>query len=66
MPKRCEFVDFLLGKLAPLGDVSAKSMFGGWGIYSDGHKRDERSTGTGIEGDVQRGAVSEDLAGFLL
>jgi DNA transformation protein len=36
MPKRSEFVDFLLEQLAPLGEVSAKSMFGGWGIYSDG------------------------------
>lgn len=36
MPKRSEFVDYLLEQLAPLGDVSAKSMFGGWGIYHEG------------------------------
>lgn len=36
MPKRSEFVDFLLEQLSPLGDVAAKSMFGGWGIYHEG------------------------------
>ena len=36
MPKRSEFVDYLVEQLAPLGDVSAKSMFGGWGIYLQG------------------------------
>ena len=36
MPKRSEFVDYLLEQLAPLGEVSAKSMFGGWGIYHEG------------------------------
>ena len=35
MAKRSEFVDFLLEQLAPLGEVSARSMFGGWGIYHD-------------------------------
>ena len=33
MAKRSEFVDYLIEQLAPLGDVSAKSMFGGFGIY---------------------------------
>jgi DNA transformation protein len=33
---RSEFVNYLLEQLAPLGDVTAKSMFGGWGIYHDG------------------------------
>lgn len=36
MPARSEFVDFLVEQLAPLGEVSAKSMFGGWGIYHEG------------------------------
>jgi DNA transformation protein len=36
MAKRSEFVDYLVEQLAPLGDVSAKSMFGGWGIFHDG------------------------------
>ena len=36
MAKRSEFVDYLLEQLAALGEVSAKSMFGGWGIYHDG------------------------------
>ena len=35
MPKQSEFVNFLIEQLAPLGDVSAKSMFGGWGIYHE-------------------------------
>lgn len=34
--RRSEFVDYLLEQLAPLGDVNAKSMFGGWGIYHEG------------------------------
>lgn len=36
MAKRNEFVVYLLEQLAPLGEVSAKSMFGGWGIYHEG------------------------------
>jgi DNA transformation protein len=36
MARRSEFVDYVVEQLAPLGDVSAKSMFGGWGIYHDG------------------------------
>ncbi len=36
MARRSEFVDYLLEQLAPLGEVSAKSMFGGWGIYHEG------------------------------
>jgi DNA transformation protein len=36
MPKRNEFVTYLLEQLAPLGAVTAKSMFGGWGIYHKG------------------------------
>ena len=35
MPKRSEFVDYLVEQLTPLGDVTAKSMFGGWGIYHE-------------------------------
>lgn len=35
MPKRNEFVEFLLEQLAPLGTLRAKAMFGGYGIYCD-------------------------------
>jgi len=33
---RSQFVTYLLEQLAALGDVGAKSMFGGWGIYHEG------------------------------
>lgn len=33
MKKRDEFVDYLLELMEPLGPVSAKAMFGGYGIY---------------------------------
>ena len=36
MPRRSEFVNYVLEQLAPLGDVTARGMFGGWGIYLDG------------------------------
>ena len=36
MARRSEFVTFLLEQLAPLGEVSARAMFGGYGIYFDG------------------------------
>lgn len=36
MSNRSEFVTYLLEQLAPLGEVSAKSMFGGWGVYHEG------------------------------
>jgi DNA transformation protein len=36
MPRRSEFVDYLLEQLAPLGDVTARGMFGGWGIFHEG------------------------------
>jgi len=36
MTKHSEFVDYLLELLVPLGGVSAKAMFGGYGIYQDG------------------------------
>lgn len=35
MKKHDEFVDYLLELMQPLGPVSAKSMFGGYGIYID-------------------------------
>ncbi len=36
MARHSEFVSHLLDLLAPLGEVSARSMFGGWGIYRGG------------------------------
>jgi len=35
MKKRDEFVDYLLEQMQLLGPVSAKAMFGGYGIYID-------------------------------
>jgi len=32
-----EFVATVCERLAPLGAVSARAMFGGWGLYVDGH-----------------------------
>lgn len=36
MPGKNEYVDYLLELMAPLGGISARSMFGGHGIYKDG------------------------------
>lgn len=36
MPRRSEFVDHILDLLAPMGEVSARAMFGGFGVYADG------------------------------
>jgi DNA transformation protein len=36
MARSNEFVEFVLEGLQPLGGVSARRMFGGWGIYKDG------------------------------
>ena len=33
MPTRSEFITYLLEQLAPLGEVRARRMFGGFGIY---------------------------------
>ena len=33
MPKRSEFVDYLVENLQSLGVVRARAMFGGFGIY---------------------------------
>ena len=36
MRARHEFIDYVIELLGPFGTVSAKRMFGGWGIYLDG------------------------------
>jgi DNA transformation protein and related proteins len=36
MARQSEFVDYLVEQLVPLGEVTAKSMFGGWGIFHEG------------------------------
>ena len=36
MPKSNDFVETVCERLAPLGQVRARTMFGGWGIYVDG------------------------------
>lgn len=36
MPKQSEYLIYLLELLAPLGQVTSRSMFGGYGIYRDG------------------------------
>jgi DNA transformation protein len=36
MAQGSEFVEFVLESLQPLRGVSARRMFGGWGIYKDG------------------------------
>jgi DNA transformation protein and related proteins len=36
MPRTSEFCDYLMDRLAPLGEPSYKFMFGGFGIYVDG------------------------------
>lgn len=36
MSKRNEYVDYLLELMKPLGHVTARPMFGGFGIYNDG------------------------------
>ncbi len=36
MAKRSEFADFLIELLSPLGSVTVRSMFGGYGVYLHG------------------------------
>lgn len=36
MPRQNEFCDYLMDRLAPLGEPSYRFMFGGYGIYLDG------------------------------
>lgn len=36
MPRQSEFCDYLMDRLAPLGEPSYRFMFGGYGIYLDG------------------------------
>jgi len=34
MPRKSEFVEYLIEQLQPLGEIRVKSMFGGWGFYA--------------------------------
>lgn len=36
MPKQSEFVSWLCEQLSPMGSITARAMFGGWGVYCDG------------------------------
>lgn len=36
MPKTSEFCDYVVDRLSPLGTVTYRFMFGGYGIYLDG------------------------------
>jgi DNA transformation protein len=36
MARRSEFLDFVLGQMAGLGAVTARAMFGGYGLYCNG------------------------------
>ncbi len=36
MARRSEFLDFVIGQMAGLGTVTARAMFGGYGLYCDG------------------------------
>ncbi|HYL36386.1 MAG TPA: TfoX/Sxy family protein [Bryobacteraceae bacterium] len=36
MPNRASYMEFLLEQLSPLGDITARSMFGGHVIYCQG------------------------------
>ena len=36
MPRRSETVEHLLELMKPFGTVTARSMFGGWGLYREG------------------------------
>lgn len=31
-----EYLDFIMDKLSPIGDVKSRAMFGGYGIYYEG------------------------------
>ena len=36
MPAKSQFVEYVTEQLQRLGAVSARAMFGGWGVYLDG------------------------------
>lgn len=36
MPRQNEFCDYLMDRLAPLGEPSYRFMFGGYGVYVEG------------------------------
>ncbi|HBH37312.1 MAG TPA: transcriptional regulator [Curvibacter sp.] len=36
MPQRSEFLDFVIGQMGALGQITARTMFGGHGLYCNG------------------------------
>lgn len=36
MPQRSEFLEFVIGQMAGLGQIKARAMFGGHGLYCNG------------------------------
>lgn len=36
MPQRSEFLEFVIGQMAGLGQITARAMFGGHGLYCNG------------------------------
>jgi DNA transformation protein len=36
MPQRSEFLEYVLGQMAGLGQITARAMFGGHGLYCNG------------------------------
>src|SRR6185295_20300240 len=36
MPKRSEFIEHVIETMRSFGPVTARTMFGGWGLYHDG------------------------------
>lgn len=59
MPKQDEFCDHVADLLSPLGDITYRYMFGGYGIYVD-----ERIVAIADEGQLYLKADDENRARF--